>query len=335
MNTRESRGNVTDLADLGLLGELEGAWEGTGFNLIARPNFQAAQNLYLELNPTHEILQINAIGSEIPNRGFGQDDIELFGLTYLQRITDTFTGGALHIEPGLWVTQPPTSYPAQDSPTGSQIVARMGSIPHGNAILAQGTVQPFDGVPVLAGGGQNYVGSQFPSFNSTPFGIAPPPVVPAPLVAIPPLPVGTAINAATSSEALTAPALIPPGVPFAQYDFETPATAANQRSPFGEVAAPGQVFPSAIDGVPMQTLINDPIALLQAIVRQQVDEGHKFEGVAINIASQDSIAFLNSPNDPTGPSAPTAVIEGAGGIENILFLEGGNPVGPNGPNLLD
>ena len=54
--------------------------------------------------------QFEPISSSIPNRGVFQDDVELFGLGYLQKISDAVTGGALHIEPGIWVTQPATTH---------------------------------------------------------------------------------------------------------------------------------------------------------------------------------------------------------------------------------
>ena len=120
--------NATVLEKLGLLCELSGTWEGEGFSLIARPDFRDKANLYLQLNQTRETLTITPIGSAIPNRGFGQDDIELFGLSYLQKIDDHQTGGVLHLEPGLWITQPGTTYPRQYPPPGGQIIARMASI---------------------------------------------------------------------------------------------------------------------------------------------------------------------------------------------------------------
>ena len=94
------------LAPLGLLGGLAGTWKGHGFNLIARPDFHDNADLYLQLNHTRETLTFTPIGGPVPNRGFGQDDIQLFGLTYLQQISDAAKDGALHIEPGIWVTQP-------------------------------------------------------------------------------------------------------------------------------------------------------------------------------------------------------------------------------------
>ena len=95
---------------LGFLAELNGTWEGQGFNLIARPDKQGGSPLFLELNQTFETLSFIPIASSIPNRGNVVDDIELFGLTYLQKVSDSVTEGALHIEPGIWV-----HIPSQDS----------------------------------------------------------------------------------------------------------------------------------------------------------------------------------------------------------------------------
>ena len=168
--------NITD--NLGLLADLAGTWRGKGFNLIARPDFHDKTDLYLQLNQTREHLKFDPIGSPIPNRGFGQDDIELFGLTYLQQISDAAKDGALHIEPGIWVTQPPTTFPPETAPAQGQLVARMGTIPHGNSLLAEGIAEPFTGPPVLTVPGTEYSFSLFPSFNSTPFAV--PPTVPTP-----------------------------------------------------------------------------------------------------------------------------------------------------------
>ena len=69
-------------------------------------------------------------------------DIDMFGLTYMQQISETSSGAGLHIEPGIWVHVPPTTNPSEP-PT----VVRMASIPHGTAILAQGTTQFLNGGP--------------------------------------------------------------------------------------------------------------------------------------------------------------------------------------------
>ncbi len=311
---RISPDNETVLQELGLLAELAGTWTGEGFNLIARPDAQGSANLYLQLNQTLETLKIEPIGSSIPNRGFGQNDIELFGLTYLQKVRDRFTGGAMHIEPGLWVTQPSTTYPPETAPAGEQIIARMGSIPHGNALLAQGTARRFTGTPTIKAPDAEYAFSRFPSFNSTPF---------ATLPTAPPI-----INAAGSSEKLTAP----PAPPFTQYDLTIPESAANPRSPFG-TSPPDPPLPAAIDGLAMQDVINDPARLLRRVVKDQVEDGHSFEGVVLNIATQRQITFFSKPNSHSGdPTVVVDVANGAGGIENILFLEGGEPSGAKGAN---
>src|ERR1700684_4095646 len=149
-SVRISPDNSTVLKNLGLLAELAGNWHGKGFNLVARPDFQDQTNLFLELNLTSETTKFDPISSSIPNRGFAQPDIELFGLTYLQKISDATTGGALHIEPGIWITQPATTQPPESLPVGGQIVARMANIPHGNSVLICGSATKFtDGPPVL------------------------------------------------------------------------------------------------------------------------------------------------------------------------------------------
>ena len=312
-SVRISPDNQTVLKQLGLLGDLAGSWRGEGFNLVARPFFGFSDatppikpaNLFLELNLTHETLKFDPISSSIPNRGTFQEDIELFGLTYLQKISDATTGGALHIEPGIWVTHDPTTAPPENPPAGGQIVARMGSIPHGNALLAGGAAVPFKGAPTL--GAPTTAGtpafSIFPSFNTTP-------------VAIPAAP-PTPVNAAGASEFLTAPA-----GGFTQYTLTNAASATNPRTPFLNVPP---VFPAAIT----QALLNDPISLLQQTIQKQVADGCTFEGVAINIATQASITFFTTPStvqppagSPAagGPTVTVNVADASGGIENLPFL---------------
>jgi hypothetical protein len=313
-------------ADLGLLADLAGSWSGEGFNLIARPDFQGNANLYLQLNQTREDLKFDPIGSAIPNRGFGQEDIQLFGLTYLQKISDLSNGGALHIEPGIWVTQPPTNFPPETAPPPGQIVARMASIPHGNAMLALGTAEPFTGPPVLTTAAAQYTGSLFPSFNSTPFATTP----------TAPTPPGPLINAAGSDEKTTA-ANTPKAVAFTQYDLSVAASSTNPRTPFG-TDPPDPALPATINGVAMQSVINDPILLLQAVINDQVAGGFTFAGTAINIATQAQVTFLKNANSGPGtaaqpaPSTVVPVPDGAGGIENILFLLGNQAPPPPQPN---
>lgn len=112
-------------------------WTGTGFNMIWRPNFGGAsgpKDFFLELNCTSETLEFTEISGAIPNRGFLQADIELKGVSYLQQISDSFLKSGQHFEPGIWANVPLTTNPNEPS-----TVVRMGSIPHGTTINAQGT----------------------------------------------------------------------------------------------------------------------------------------------------------------------------------------------------
>jgi hypothetical protein len=313
------------LKPLGLLGGLAGTWKGHGFNLIARPDFHDGTDLYLQLNHTRETLTFTPIGGPVPNRGFGQDDIELFGLTYLQQISDAARDGALHIEPGIWVTQPNTTFPPESIPAPAQLVARMGTIPHGNSVLAAGVAEAFNGPPVLTIPGAQYSFSKFPSFNSTPF--------PAP-----PIAPGLVINAAGSSERETAPTV--PATPFPQYDLSipigpialgpippgpppgpvyNPPFAINTRTPFETVP-----LDPPIPNTPQnQAMVNDPINLLQDDIKELVDLGYTFEGTVLNIATQSTVDFLTVANSGAGGAkVPITLPAFGGGIENIQFLLG-------------
>src|SRR5438445_12516702 len=108
---------------LGPLAGLAGKWTGRGFNVIWRPNHTPNQDRFLELNVTSEQLELTAISGPIPNRGLLQPDINMFGLTYLQQISDANLNAGLHIEPGLWVAVPKTS-----NPNVVPTVARLASI---------------------------------------------------------------------------------------------------------------------------------------------------------------------------------------------------------------
>ncbi len=158
-------------SELGPLNDLPGKWSGSGFNLIARPDHQQENDIFLELNLTAETLEFFTIGSPIPNRGSKQDDIFLRGVHYLQQISDAKTKGALHIEPGIWLKVPETT-----SPRAPENVARLACIPHGDAVCANGAasahpgkpdIQPVNTVPFGIGGSTPGPGTQngFPEYN--------------------------------------------------------------------------------------------------------------------------------------------------------------------------
>ena len=144
---------------LGALAGLEGTWKGHGFNAIWRPHNPPSQDRFLELNMTDETLVFTRINGPIPNRGLAMHDINMFGLTYMQQISETSTGAGLHIEPGIWANVPHTT-----DPNVAPSVVRMASIPHGTVVLAQGVAE------VHPGGPQN-----IPDNNILPFFFGSPP----------------------------------------------------------------------------------------------------------------------------------------------------------------
>jgi hypothetical protein len=159
---RASPPSVAPNPQLGPLTDLPGTWVGAGFNVIWLPVYGGDPNFRLKINATTEMLTITKIGGNIPNRGSVQPDLNFLGLHYLQLVSDARTHGQLHIEPGLWLNLPPT--PADPNPNLS-VVARLATIPHGNALLAQGAASqirrptfpaqdttPGPPVPALAAG---------------------------------------------------------------------------------------------------------------------------------------------------------------------------------------
>jgi hypothetical protein len=275
-SVRISSDRATVGSKLGFLAELSGTWEGVGFNLIARPDKEGGSPLFLELNQTFEILSFVPIASSIPNRGNAVNDIELFGLTYLQKVSDIVTKGALHIEPGIWV-----HIPSQDSGT-TQSVARMGTIPHGNSLLAEGTaikLDPFTGNP--------FDPDQVSAVNTAPFAAGGPMPIPGTLGGFPPYDLGN-----------------------------TTPTAVNFRTPSGD--SPATPLPLDILGVPMQKVINDPTLLLTAALAGQTIESM----VVINIASVATLLQAQADqNGKPQPPKTITLNGGGGGIENIPFLQ--------------
>ncbi len=134
----------TLLAELGPLADLVGTWAGSGFTLTSLPLFTDQNSFQLKLNATYEHLTFTPIAAPIPDRGFSQPDIFYVGLQYSQQVSDLNTQEALHVESGLWLNVPPTTSP----PEGSTLV-RLGTIPHGNSLLAQGVSSSISGPPTI------------------------------------------------------------------------------------------------------------------------------------------------------------------------------------------
>ena len=166
--SRFQQGPIATALQLGPLASLAGTWKsfGPGFNAIWRPDnnqppANSAVKRFLELNLTDEQIDFRVIPGVVPNRGFGvQPDLNLYGLHYLQRVSDAdpapppldpggysqTAGEALHIEPGLFMNVPASQADNQDT------IVRMASIPHGVTVLMQGKnpgTTPVPGKPVI------------------------------------------------------------------------------------------------------------------------------------------------------------------------------------------
>lgn len=174
---RFQQGPLTTALLLGPLAFLAGSWRGRGFNAIWRPDNgeppeNSAIHRFLELNLTEDRFNFQVIPGVVPNRGFfNQRDLDLYGLHYLQRVSDadprpgphvtpagysTTAKQALHIEPGLFMNVPASSQPEDQTGTtpivDQSTIVRMGSIPHGATVLMQGPnpgSRPTPGKPII------------------------------------------------------------------------------------------------------------------------------------------------------------------------------------------
>jgi hypothetical protein len=136
----------TTQEQLGPLAGFIGNWGGKGFNLISLPDFQDNKFFRLKLNATFEMLNFSPISAPVPNRGSKEKDISFMAMQYQQAVNDIVTSEGLHVETGMWLNLPPgTNDPSIPNPNKRPdwedwkwSVARMGIIPHGDALLAQG-----------------------------------------------------------------------------------------------------------------------------------------------------------------------------------------------------
>ena len=124
---------------LGPLTDLPGNWMGRGFNLVALPRDPDRTKdplpFRLKVATTMEALSFTLIGAPVPNRS-SAGDIEFLGLNYFQQVANAETGEGMHVEPGFWLHMP-------DLPDAT--IVRLGTIPHGDALLAQGNA--MDAIP--------------------------------------------------------------------------------------------------------------------------------------------------------------------------------------------
>lgn len=145
--------------DLGPLAQLPGTWEGhgTGWNMIALPfATEGFLDYRLLLNQYDEVLNFSLVDKGVPNRGVSEDhedqtDQFVVTLDYEQAIKQVKVvdeppsdvrgaeEAAIHHEPGLFLNM------LNEIPDGFDI-ARMGTIPHGDALLALGRSSKVDGL---------------------------------------------------------------------------------------------------------------------------------------------------------------------------------------------
>ncbi len=164
---------------LGPLQLLPGKWSnepslpGRGWNMIALPfatEPKSPFNYRLLLNQYNEDLEFSVVDKAVPNRGirnYGnstEDDQFLATLEYTQSITQIaaddsphsgLAGGPglpIHREPGLWLHM-------ANNVTEGLDIARLGTIPHGDSVLALGRAREIDGPP------------QIPNISGLPIGV--------------------------------------------------------------------------------------------------------------------------------------------------------------------
>ena len=147
---------------LGPFKNLPGLWEGkgTGWNMIAlpfKPEPGSPLNYRLLLNQFDERLNFTLVDKGVPNRGLDEDgkvqtDQVVATLDYEQvihqiAVTDRpestvagSPGSAIHHEPGLFLNM-------LNETDGGPTIARLATIPHGDAALALGSSFPFGGPP--------------------------------------------------------------------------------------------------------------------------------------------------------------------------------------------
>lgn len=171
----QNRGRIIEYAkagdkELGPLKHLPGVWKnlpnlpGRGWNMIALPfvpppSNPPRPNYRLLLNQYNEELKFTLVDKGVPNRGIlrnpggaVQTDQFIAALDYDQSIVQIAAadspdsgkagnpGLAIHREPGLWLHM-------LNETTDELNIARLGTIPHGDSVLALGSGKKSEGPP--------------------------------------------------------------------------------------------------------------------------------------------------------------------------------------------
>jgi len=325
---RFQQGPLTTALHLGPLAFLAGSWRGPGFNAIWRPdNNQPPENSaihrFLELNLTNDAFDFHIIPGVVPNRGFNkQADLDLYGLHYLQRVSDAdpapsptvsphgysqTAGQALHIEPGLFMNVPASQQPNPGtSIVNEPTIVRMGSIPHGVTVLMQGPnpgTTPTPGRPNIP---PLTPFANYPGLSPTPFPGPYPVAFPGATVQPPPTPPGPNPPAAGIQPIVTGPPGPPP--PYLQHVIPEINIALDTLAPGSQSTGP---FPQSFQG-----FINDPNSVLRDAIAHQDILGF----IAINLTT-DSLSLNGFPTLGAGSLYET--------ISNIPFLGVANQTPPS------
>jgi hypothetical protein len=339
---RFQQGPLVTAMELGPLAFLAGSWRGPGFNAIWRPDNPESDPItvppdptkrFLELNLTHDSFDFHVIPGVVPNRGLNpQTDLSLYGLHYLQRVSDadphpgpkvkplgysTTAKQALHIEPGLFMSVPASQQPVTgDTPiVNKDAIVRMASIPHGVTVLMQGPnpgVKPRTGKPHIPPLTPfSTPGNLYPGLSPTPFPgpyVAPPsPAPPLPdLLQPPPVPPGPN-PPGVGIQPITTTVVngIPPGaqhvVPEINITLDTLVPPSQSSGPFPEH---------------FQGFINDPNSVLREAIEDQDILGH----ITIHLTT-DTLSEDGKPTLGVGSLYET--------VSNIPFLGVANQTPPN------
>ena len=170
-----SKLGVTGDEDFSLIELLSGTWTSRerGWNLIALPTSVPKQFRILMNQYDEELNFNNTADKNVPNRGVkpdinGKSDQLIDAIDYeqiiVQKAVDDFpesdkremNGNAIHHEPGFFVqmlnhvTIGHTEEDGEENGPDEELkIARLATIPHGNSVLAMGTVQIIDGAPEI------------------------------------------------------------------------------------------------------------------------------------------------------------------------------------------
>lgn len=157
---------------------LKGTWSTSdkGWNLIALPfkHPSAPFNYRLLMNQYGEFLNFKTADKNVPNRGItldanGHTDQLIDALDYEQTISQVAAedfpnsnlrssdGKGIHHEPGLFLQILNHITTVGENELR---VARLGTVPHGDSVLAMGTVDVFEGAPII------------PNLNALPIGVS-------------------------------------------------------------------------------------------------------------------------------------------------------------------